>query len=378
MAVYDAIVVGVGGMGSAALWHLARRGLRVLGIDPFDVGHDRGSSHGGSRLIRTAYFEHPDYVPLVSRAYEFWNELVAASGKPLLHRTGLFLAGAEESATIRGVRLAAATYRIEIEDVPLDDCPKRFPGLVPSENMVVLFEAEAGFLAVEECVKAHVEQAVAEGAEIRTGERVREWNVKNGDVCVYTDQGRYVGRAMVLCGGAWSRDLLAPLDWPLEIRRKVVVWFETRGGAYGFQQGCPVFCFDTPHGFFYGFPSMDERTVKIGEHTGGQVIAHPEELNRMLREADLVPLRRFIDRHLHGAKAKAANYSVCMYTVTPDEHFIVDRHPDNARVFVACGFSGHGFKFAGVIGKALADLVIEGETAEPIQFLRRARFSSLR
>ncbi len=378
MRSYDAIVVGLGGMGSAALWHLARRGLRVLGIEQFDVGHDRGSSHGGSRLIRKAYFEHPGYVPLVSRAYELWNELAEASGRPLFHRSGLLLAGAEQSATIRGVRLAASTHRLKIEDVPNTDCPRRFPGLVPSKDMVVLFEPDAGFLAVEDCVKAHVQQAVVEGATVLTGETVRKWMIEGQDVSVYTDRGRHVGKRLVLCGGAWSGEWLSSIGWPLEIRRKVVVWFETVPGAYEFQRGCPVFCFDTSGGFFYGFPSMEGRGVKVGEHSGGTVVERPENMDRSLQVDDLDPLRKFIGRHLPDAKPSVVSFSVCMYTMTPDEHFIVDRHPDNPQVFAACGFSGHGFKFASVIGKALADLVIEGRTAEPIQFLQGNRFPASR
>jgi monomeric sarcosine oxidase len=375
MTRYDAIVLGVGGMGSAALWHLARRGRRVLGIEQFDIAHDRGSSHGGSRLIRRAYFEHPDYVPLVSRAYAHWDELERASGVKLFHRTGLYLAGRRPGPVIDGVLRAATAHQLDIHTLSPADAARRFPGLRSGPDMTVLYEPDAGFLEVENCVRTHVQLALAAGAKVHSNEPVQGWSAGANGVEVQTNRGRYTAARLVVCGGAWSGRILADLDLPLVIRRKVVAWYESRPPGYRVGPDCPVFCFDTPDGFFYGFPTPDGRTIKIGEHTGGRPIAAPDALDRVLHETDVAPLARFIEAHLPASTTRVIEHSVCMYTMTPDEHFIIDRHPNHANVFLACGFSGHGFKFGSVVGSILADWVTRDNTDECIEFLSLKRFS---
>lgn len=373
--VYDAIILGLGGMGSAALWHLARRGCKVLGIEQFGIAHDRGSSHGGSRLIRRAYFEHPDYVPLVSRAYALWDELEAASATKLFHRTGLYLAGQQPGAMIDGVLRAAAAHQLDIETVSHADSVRRFPGLLAARDMTILYESDAGFLEVENCVRAYIDLAQAAGAHLRIGETVRSWSAASGNVEVVTDSQTCRARHLIVCGGPWTSRLMNDLGVPLEVRRKVVVWYETANSRFRVDNGAPVFCFDTPAGFFYGFPTLDGHTVKVGEHSGGQPVDRPENLDRNLHDEDLAPLTRFSDAHLPAATTKVVRHSVCMYTMTPDEHFVIDRHRDHENVFVACGFSGHGFKFASVVGSVLADFVMSGRTSEPIQFLSASRFA---
>lgn len=377
MPTYDAIILGLGGMGSAALWHLARRGCKVLGIEQFGVAHDQGSSHGGSRLIRRAYFEHPDYVPLVSRAYTLWDELEAAYGKKLFHRTGLFLAGNRPGILIDGVLRASQAHKLEIETVTAVDAAKRFPGLRAGADMTVLYEPDAGFLEVENCVRAHIEQALACGARAEFGVKVLSWSATTNGVRIETDSGPRTARNLIVAGGAWSNELLGKLGIHLQVRRKVVVWYETRLDTFRADNASPVFCFDTPSGFFYGFPTFDGRTVKVGEHSGGNPVQSPEQLDREIHEDDLGLLARFIGAHVPVAGPKVIEHSVCMYTMTPDEHFIIDRHPEHENVFIACGFSGHGFKFASVVGSVLADFVTLGDTPEPVGFLGVRRFRPL-
>lgn len=369
MSRFDAIVLGLGGMGSAALWHLARRGRSVLGIDQFGVAHDHGSSHGGSRLIRRAYFEHPDYVPLVSRAYELWAELEQASGTKLFHRTGLFLAGHRPGLLIDGVLRAAEVHNLKIELLPHVQAKTQFPGLSAGFDQTILYEADAGFLDVENCVRAHVERARTAGAEIQLNTKVAGWSAEPDSVRVTTTDEVLQAKTLIICAGSWSGSLLRELGAPLTIRRKVVVWYRAAAPGYRVDDGCPVFCFDTPQGFFYGFPSFDGDCVKVGEHSGGEPVANPESLDRAIHQSDLAPLERFIEAHLPLARPEVARHSVCMYTMTPDEHFIIDRHPQHPNVIVACGFSGHGFKFASVVGSALADMVTIGGTKEPVGFL---------
>ena len=370
---FDAIVIGLGGMGGAALYHLARRGCKVLGIDPFGPPHDHGSSHGGTRIIRKAYFEHPAYVPLVHRAYELWAELEAAAGATLVHRTGLLLMGAADGTVIRGVQRAAQTHKLDIQELSLKDVRKQFPGFAPSDEMSALFEADAGYLAVEDCVRVHVEQARAEGATLQIGDRVTRWSARSDGVVVQTSGDTHRADHLVICPGAWAGTLLADLHLPLCVRRKVVFWVDAADGPYSVRDGWPTFCFDTREGFFYGFPIVDQDGMKVAEHTGGDIVNDAASIDRVVHDADFKPVSSFIDRYLPAATTQIRKHAVCMYTMTPDDHFIVDRHPAYDNVYIAAGFSGHGFKFAPVIGSALADLVTTGRTHEPIEFLKAKR-----
>lgn len=370
MTRFDVIVIGLGGMGSAALWQLAQRGLRVLGIESFAVGHDRGSSHGGTRIIRKAYFEHPDYVPILHRAYAGWAELEEQTAENLFERTGLLLLGPPNGAIIAGVRRAADAHRLDIAEVSPGERSRRFPGFAVGDGIGALFEADAGFLYVERCVTACVAAAQALGARIVTGERVGSWSADGRVATVETDRTRYEAGALVICGGAWSAALLRDLGLSLEIRRKVVLWFSPRHELFSMRRGCPVFGIETAHGFFYGFPDVDGSGVKVGDHTGGETVADADALDRRLLPSDTPRIRGFIEQFLPGVDSTVLRHSVCMYTMTPDEHFIIDRHPHHANVAFAAGFSGHGFKFAPVVGSVLADLVTQGDTAAPIGFLR--------
>lgn len=373
MRTYDTVIIGLGGMGSAALYHLARRGLSVLGVEQFGIAHDRGSSHGSTRLIRRAYFEHPDYVPLVDRAYQLWEALETAASRTLLHRSGLMLAGRSDRAIVPGVQRAAKEHRLAIEIVARGDWPARFPGFAPDDDMQVLFEPDAGFLEVENCVAAHVEQAKAHGAEVLTEQRVTSWSADASGVTVTTDHAAYTARSLVLCGGAWTSRLLSELGLPLVVHRKTVFWFGPTDDVYRFDRGCPVFGLETGDGFYYGFPTIDGYGLKVGEHTGKQLAPDPDRLDREVHPEDERPIRRFLKQYLPKVGPDVQKASVCMYTMTPDENFIIDRHPDYPHVAYACGFSGHGFKFAPVVGSVLADLIVDGRTLEPVEFLRASR-----
>lgn len=368
-AYFDTIVLGLGGMGSAALWHLARRGHRVLGIEQFGIGHDRGSSHGATRIIRKAYFEHADYVPLLHRTYDLWSELEAASGKHLVFRTGLLLFGSPTGSVISGVKRAASLHQLDIDEVSLPNVRTRFPGFGPADHMTALLEKDAGYLAVEACVRAQIEQAVAHGARVAANQAAREWSADSGGVVVRTDQDVHRAQSLVICAGAWTRDVLRDLGLPLEVRRKVTFWFEADRSVYDISAGCPTFCFDTPEGFFYGFPILGDEGMKVSEHTGGRVVDHPDALDRSVHDSDLGPVARFIQAYLPSVTTHVVKNSTCMYTMTPDEQFIVDLHPDHPNVVIAAGFSGHGFKFAPIIGSVAADLAERGGTNEPIDFL---------
>ena len=315
----DVIVIGLGGMGGAAALHLARRGARVLGIEQFGVAHDRGSSHGQTRIIRKAYFEHPDYVPLLHRTYDLWGELEQASGRQLITRAGLMLAGPPDGEIASGVRAAAEQHDLDIQPVPAGEVSERFRGFRFDPAMDVLFEADAGFLRVEDCVRAHIEQAIRHGARLIFGRTVRGWSADAGGVAVWTDDERYTADHLVVTVGPWAGRLLTALAPSLEVRRKVQTWFACDAAAYLVEDGSPVFGMETAEGFFYGFPAVEPGVVKVAEHTGRQTVGDPDEVDRALHPDDLTRVRRFVAEHLPLVGPDVVNHSVCMYTMTPDE-----------------------------------------------------------
>jgi sarcosine oxidase len=376
---FDCIVLGVGGFGSGALYHLARRGASVLGIEQFDVGHDRGSSHGDTRIIRKAYFEHPDYVPLLHRAYELWRELEGGTGRQLMHCVGLFIAGSPECESVAGTLHAAAIHKLPLERLDPPAARKRFPGFQFSDDFCVVFEPDAGYLEVENCVAAHVAAAVAHGAALRTNETVIDWRSDGRHVVVKTEAAEYSAASLVITAGPWASQVLGGLASTLRVVRKPVFWFSA-DETYEINRGNSTFFFETPGsiespgGQFYGFPRIDGRTIKMAEHTGGQTVADPLAVDRTFHAADLARVSDFLKEFMPAIKPEAVRHSVCMYTRTPDSHFCIDRHPEWDNVVIGAGFSGHGFKFTTVLGEALADLALQGRTDLPIGFLSMRRF----
>lgn len=369
---YDAIVIGTGGVGSAAAYHLARRGAKVLGLDRFPGGHDRGSSHGETRIIRQAYFEHPDYVPLLKRAYELWRELETLVGQNLFYQVGLLQIGPESGAVVRGVLESARRHRLTVEKLDAAQIAHRWPGFRVPECSVGAYEPGAGYLRVEECVLAHLAAAQRQGAELKTGATVLSWKEEAAGICVATDQGDFRAAKLVITAGPWAPQLLADLGIRLEIRRKHLYWFGTSDAALD-QSRCPTFLYEVPQGIYYGFPSIDPLGVKVAEHSGGEVVTDPLNDPRQIDERDLGRVKDFLSQCMPTANGVLNRHAVCSYTMSPDEHFIVDRHPRSERVMFAAGLSGHGFKFTSVLGEALAEMALSGSTSLPVEFLNRSR-----
>jgi len=365
----EVICIGTGGVGSAVLWNLARRGVDVIGLDRFPPAHDRGSSHGRTRVIRLAYFEHPDYVPLLRRSYELWTELEEASGRDLYRETGLLEVGPPDGEIIPGVQAAAAEHGLAIENVDSDALGSEFPGFVVPPGHEAVFEQQAGYLRVEECIATQLQLAQESGACVLTGLSVLGWEATAGGVTVDTDQGSFGADSLVIAAGAWAGDLLADLQLPLRVLRKPLFWFEA-DDRYAADNACPLFFFETPSGLFYGFPAVDDSGLKVAEHSGGDSVSDPLTVDRSLHESDRRAVSDFLEAHLPGVvTAQPTDHSVCMYTSTPDAHFIVDRHPDYPQVSVAAGLSGHGFKMASALGETLADLATGEVTRADLQFL---------
>lgn len=372
---YDCIVLGVGGFGSSALYHLARRGVRTLGLEQFAIGHDRGSSHGETRIIRQAYYEHPDYVPLMREAYRLWRELEAEQASPLLFPVGLFLAGAPGGEVVPGTRLAAQVHNLPLEELTPAEARRRFPGFNFPEDFEIVFEGQAGYLAVEACVQAHVAGALRHGAVLRTEETVHSWNVTSGCVRVRTDRGEYQASRLVVTAGAWAGQLLADLQIPLRVLRKVLGWFPAIPGRMSARDVTTTWVYELPsRQFFYGFPGLDGETIKLAEHSHGEEISDPAQVDRNFLPTDAENFAQFLKQYIPGLDPTPRRHAACLYTMSPDSHFIIDRHPVHPEIQVATGFSGHGFKFTSVIGAALADLAMHGRTASPLEFLGTSRF----
>jgi monomeric sarcosine oxidase len=372
---YDAIVLGCGAVGSAALYELAKRGRRVVGLDQFGSAHDRGSSHGQTRMIRKAYFEHPDYVPLAEHAYRLWEELSAERRQTLLLRSGLLQVGPADGPVVQGVLASAERFGLNVERFSAAEAESRWPQFRFDPSHCVVYEAEAGCLLVESCIQSHLELAARRGAELCLHSPANSWQVDGDGIAVETDRGRFRADRLIVAAGAWSGAMLAELNVGLEIRRKPFYWFEAVDRRMDRSAGCPAYLFDLPEGIYYGMPRIDRNRVKVARHDAGESVAHPADVSRKLDAADQANVSQFVERRLPLATTGLLDHGTCLYTMTRDEHFIVDRHPQHPQVLIAAGLSGHGFKFSGVLGQALADLAIEGGTKLPIDFLSLARFA---
>ena len=374
---WDAIVLGVGGMGSAALYHLARRGQRVLGLEQFGVAHAMGSSHGLTRIIRLAYYEHPAYVPLLRRARELWRELELTSGEQLLHITGSLDCGPADGEVFAGSLRSCELHGLAHETLRSAEITARWPGYrFPSATMG-LFQPDGGFLRPEACIRAFTRAARALGASLRCGENVLDWQVgTDGLVQLRTASAHYRARRLVITAGAWTAQLLPALRQLARPERQVLLWLRPHEPASFTPDRFPVFNCQVDGGRFYGFPVFDHPGFKFGRYHHLDEPADPDSLDReRVTPADERLLRDFAQRYFPAGAGPILRRAVCMFTNTPDEHFLLDRHPQFEQVSFAAGFSGHGFKFASIIGEIMADLALSGETRHDISFLRAQRFA---
>ena len=371
---FDAIVIGLGGMGSAALFELAKRGKRVLGIEQFDVAHDMGSSHGVTRIIRLAYHEHPSYVPLMRRAYELWRELEATANEQILHITGSIDAGPPDGSNFRGSLLSCEEHDLSHDVLTSAELTDRFPGYrLPPDTMAV-FQGEGGFLLPERCIALFIERAQELGATVHTGERTLEWESTANGVRVRTDHRVFEAESLIITAGAWTSKLLPFLGAAAIPERQVLAWFETLKPELFTPDNFPVFNLVVDEGQFYGFPEFGVPGFKLGKYHHLEENVDPDTINRQPNPQDEAVLLDFTEKYFPGAAGATSSMKVCMFTNSPDEHFIIDRLPDSPNVAVAAGFSGHGYKFSSVVGEILTDLTVDGETSHDIGMFRLSRF----
>jgi len=366
---YDAIVIGVGGMGSAALYHLARRGLRALGIERYDVPNDMGSSGGISRMIRLSYHEHPSYVPLVRRAYELWQQLE----KRLLVTTGSLRGGDEGSALFQGSKLACDINHLPYQILAGPEINQRFPGYQLPEDVLAVYQAEGGFLNSERCIIAHVTAALELGAQVHGREHVLDWEPSGDGVRVETDRGSYTARNLVVCAGAWAAKMVPELTQWVVPERQVLAWFLPSRPELFRPEAFPVFGLEVEEGRYYGFPSYEIPGFKVGRYHHLSQEVDPDTMDRNVHPEDEETLRSFTSRYFPLAAGPTLALKTCMFTNSPDGHFIIDRHPQYSQVSIAAGFSGHGFKFCSVVGEIMADLAQDSETAHDLSLFRLDR-----
>jgi sarcosine oxidase len=358
----DVIVVGLGAMGSAAAWQLARRGRRVLGFDRYSPPHTLGSTHGRSRIIREAYFEHPGYVPLLRRAYECWAQLEEESGRVLLRKTGGLMAGPEDGVLFTGARRSAVEHGLPHEVLTAAEIRRRFPGFTPPDDTVGVLEPRAGMLWPEGCVEAALELARRRGAELRTDEPITSWRADGDGIAVTSATGTRRAQRLILSAGPWMPALIGTLGRPLRVERQLFHWFEAARNPELFRPDrCPVAVWEyAPDRIFATQPDAGDG-LKAGIHHEGET-TDPDHVRREPTAEDESAMRVLVERFMPDAAGRLREARVCLYTNTPDHHFLIDVHPDHPQVILASPCSGHGFKFASVIGEILADLATEGRS----------------
>ena len=376
MARFDVVVIGLGVMGSAALHRLAVRGVRVLGIERYEPGHDRGSSHGATRIIRLGYFEHPSYVSLLRDVYPLWRELEAKIGRRLLHTTGIAEIGTPESELVKGTLTAARQHGLPHDVLDAAALMRRYPAFRVPGDFVGVVQPDGGFLEAEPALLGLVKLARAGGAAMRTNEAVRAIEPYPGGVRVVTGDEVVEASAVIVTAGAREKSLIPDLPVPLRVTRQVLAWFEPRDATMLSSDRFPVFMIESPHGFHYGFPMDPHRGVKLGKHHHLDETVDPDTCDRTVSPRDERAIRVALENYIPAADGKLVGATTCLYTMAPDGDFIIDTLPGWPQVVIGSPCSGHGFKFAPLIGEILADLAMSGQTKRDIARFRLARFQT--
>jgi sarcosine oxidase len=376
MTHFDVVVIGLGVMGSATLRELARRNLSVLGIERFVAGHDRGSSHGETRIIRLAYFEHPSYVPLVRRAYELWRQIEAAAGQKLLHVTGVAEMGPPEGQLVKGTLASARLHGLRHEVLSAATLMRRFPAFRLPPDFIAVVQPDGGFLLAEPSVQALLAQANHAGAQVRERVTVRAIEPRASGVRVLTDDGAIDAGTVIIAAGPWLKSLLPDLPARLRVTRQVMAWLAP-AEPEPFAPGLfPVFLIESRHGMHYGFPPFAGGGIKVTKHHHRDEAVDPDGYDRTASADDESLIRALLADHVPAANGALLDAKTCLYTVTLDGDFIIDRLPGFPQLIIASPCSGHGFKFAPAIGEILADLVTAGEPRHDITRFSLERFAS--
>ena len=380
MEKFDVIVIGVGSMGSSTCYHLAKQGERVLGIEQFDIPNELSSHTGHTRIIRKAYYEHPDYVPLLERSYQNWKQLEDITGTQVYFQTGLLYAGQRDHELLKGVHASADKHHIKLENISADDIKKKYPAFHPPPDYEILFEPEAGFLRPEIAIGLYHKLALGLGADIRTNEKTHGWRKRGAGIEVNSNKGSYFAKKLIITAGPWAGKMIPGYSSTLSITRQLMAWVLPENPNL-FELGklpCWIIADGNTRGVFYGFPILPDgglQGFKLAHHYPG-AITDPDTLKRLPSAGEENNLVDILQRFFPGSYKKTEALKTCMYTNTADQHFILDFLPGfDKNVVIATGFSGHGFKFASVVGEIMSELAIKGTTSLPIGFLNAGRFA---
>ena len=374
-SIYDVIVIGLGGMGSSAAMQLALSGLKVLGLEQFEPNHEQGSSHGRTRAIRLAYYENPNYVPLLKRAYHLWHDLEWRVGETLLEECGCLSVAYPNHEVIQGIIASSALHSLDVDFLSHEQLAEKYGFLNLPENYVGAFEKLGGYLWVDRCVKAFQKIARNNNATLLFETPVTSIRNIGKDIEVDTAKGKYLARKVVITAGPWAANFLGTSGKCLSLMRQTTHWFMPEKPQDFFRDKVPVFMVADQEGFFYGFPMVDPEGVKIARHYGQVEVHQPSEIMRGILPEDDAALRVFLNRRIPTlAKSHSSLAKTCIYTLSPDRHFMVGPLPENPNIIVGAGFSGHGFKFASVVGEILSQLVCNQPVPLNIEFLNLGRF----
>jgi sarcosine oxidase len=369
---FDVIVAGLGAVGSAAAWQLARRGVRVAGFDRYRPPHAFGSASGRTRIIREAYWEGPFYVPLVQRAYELWAELEQATGRQVLRPTGGLVIGTEKGTLVPGALRSAEAYGIPCRQLTAAEVRAQYP-FRPGDAMGAVFEPRAGVLYADDAITAMLGEAALRGAVLTFDQPLESWSAGSDGVVVHTGAGSVAARCLILATGPWMTSALLGLPAPLTVTRQLMFWLRPRDSTAFLPSVCPVWIWETEPGpVYYGFPDLGDGP-KIARHHGGEVTT-AETVRRDVAPDEATDVLSFVERAIPPLCGPVTDARVCLYTNTPDSHFVVDRHPHHPEVLIASPCSGHGFKFAPVLGEILADLAMERHPRFDLTPFRIGRF----
>ncbi|MET1259072.1 N-methyl-L-tryptophan oxidase [Flagellimonas sp. DF-77] len=378
---FDAIVIGVGSMGSSACYHLAKQGHKVLGLEQFDITHPWGSHAGQTRIIRKAYGEATVYVPLLERAYQNWADLEAETGTQVFFRSGMVYFGTPGSSFLQTVKASSEAYDIPINELSAQACSEKYPQFRLPHDFERLEEPDAGFLTPERCILLYAQQALFHGAVIKTNEKVVHWYREEESIIVTTDRSTYTADKLVITAGPWAAKLAPGLAPKVSVTRQPLAWVQPKKWPVFDHSVFPCWLIRNGDRDFYGFPIVPAGQfggplgLKLGMHHPGGEVTDPDKVDRSTRAQDENALIEFLDAFLPDGYNRTLVMKTCLYTKTQDEHFIVDFIPGyDEKVVIATGFSGHGFKFASVIGEIVADLASRGSTELPIGFLQADRF----
>ena len=374
---FDAIVIGLGAMGSSTVYQLASHGIKVLGLEKFSLNHTNGSSHGKTRIIRTSYFHNPFYVPLVKRAFELWSNAQAESGRDLIKMTGALLYGLPDSTLITGGVTSSKKHNLPYEILDSQTAATRFPAFKADNDEVAFYEEGGGILFPEECIQAHTTLAEKSGAKLHFNDPVTRWDIRNGRAEVNTVNETYTANYLILSPGAWLTTLVPELRLPLQTERQTVFWFKPRTNEEIFTpRKMPVYVWQMKGEkyYYYGVPDVGDGVKAAKDHDGE--LTSPDQVRREVTREDEIPVRQFLKRHIPSVDSSPVSSTTCLYTNTPDGHFIIDFHPTHRNVIIVSACSGHGFKFSSVIGEVVRELVQSGESKLDISLFRINRFGN--